>query len=236
MGKCLNLWILMMKHSKYFLKLFLIVSEVPELYRKLRAACSKNFRQVSSKSASLTPSYFQIRLIYPEPSVWVVLFGRLQGCFGKSLPYVLNSFRCIPRTDFRSDILVRIYVCMNVWMYVYIYIYIFVVVNDHHCCSMFSMFSMQFNDVSILFNAVQWFCIAFYYTKADLNETWGKVYIQVSRSFLCSSCSPSNCPRSTQQSGTSRTVEPVWDVRAHDDRQTSNNYVERTCLAVEPGG
>ena len=37
----------------------LVVSEDPELYRKLREACKKNFLQVSSKSASVTPSYFQ---------------------------------------------------------------------------------------------------------------------------------------------------------------------------------
>ena len=32
------------------------VSEVPELYRKLRKACRNNFHQVSSKSVLVTPS------------------------------------------------------------------------------------------------------------------------------------------------------------------------------------
>ena len=35
----------------------LVVSEVPELFGKLRQACRKKFPQVSSKSASVTSSY-----------------------------------------------------------------------------------------------------------------------------------------------------------------------------------
>ena len=38
---------------------FLVVSEVPELYRKLREACRKNCPQVSSKSASVTSSILE---------------------------------------------------------------------------------------------------------------------------------------------------------------------------------
>ena len=34
---------------------FLVVSKVPELYRKLREACRKNFPQVSSKSEATSP-------------------------------------------------------------------------------------------------------------------------------------------------------------------------------------
>ena len=35
---------------------FLVVSEVPELFRRLREACGKNSLQVSSKSALVPPS------------------------------------------------------------------------------------------------------------------------------------------------------------------------------------
>ena len=37
----------------------LVVTEVPELSRKLREACRKNFPHISSKSALVTPNYLQ---------------------------------------------------------------------------------------------------------------------------------------------------------------------------------
>ena len=50
----------------------------------------------------------------------------------------------------------------------------------------FSMFSMMFNDVAIFFHAFQRCCRALFYTKANLDETWGNSYLHVSRSFLYS--------------------------------------------------
>ena len=40
-------------------QVFLVVCEVPELYRKLRETCGKNSRYVSSKSELLVPSYYK---------------------------------------------------------------------------------------------------------------------------------------------------------------------------------
>ena len=45
---------------------------------------------------------------------------------------------------------------------------------------------MMFNDVAIFFHAFQRCCIALFYTKADLDETWGNLYLYVSQSFLYS--------------------------------------------------
>ena len=82
------------------------------------------------------------------------------------------------------------HVCMyNICIYIYIPITLCSMVTNvfQYCSMMFPCFSMLSNDFTE-------FCIAFYYTNADSDETFGKVYLQVSRSFLCSSCSPSNCP------------------------------------------
>ena len=44
---------------------FLVMSEVPELYRKLREARRKHVPQVSSKSAQVTPSGLQTCVFHP---------------------------------------------------------------------------------------------------------------------------------------------------------------------------
>ena len=47
------------RNQKVGFHLFLVVSEVPELYWKLREVCRKSFRYVSSKCELLVPSYDQ---------------------------------------------------------------------------------------------------------------------------------------------------------------------------------
>ena len=46
---------LVIEYKKFGLKGFLVVSKVPELYRKLREACRNNFPQVSSKFEETSP-------------------------------------------------------------------------------------------------------------------------------------------------------------------------------------
>ena len=48
---------LIVDKTKPMFYLLLVVSEVPELYRKLQETCRKNFPEVSSNSALVTASY-----------------------------------------------------------------------------------------------------------------------------------------------------------------------------------
>ena len=53
--------LLLFETYKVGFQLFLVVSEVPDLCRKLREARKKNFPQVLSKSALVTPGCFNIK-------------------------------------------------------------------------------------------------------------------------------------------------------------------------------